>query len=374
MSSHEMLEKLLKPAPHRGTTVREFVSALANRRTYAPTQNAYALFGFLWGLPIPFFSVGIDLWASGHPFTPALLWQHPVHLFFLLHPILFAIVFGAMGTVRHRKDRQIRQLVVELERHTEKLAAANEKLKGLDRLKAQFMENVTHELKTPLVAIRGYNESILEGRFGPLTVKQVEGLTIAMRNVERLQKLIDELLEFEKIDSGEFKLDVTEFDLVPLIGAVLGNFQPQVEAGKLAVRTESQEALWVRADRDKIGHVLLNLLSNAVKFSPDGGEIVVRARMAEEGDCAVVSIIDHGPGIPSAAQSYLFTRFWQADGSSRRKYGGTGLGLAIVKGILDAHGTTIDVVSAEGSGTIVHFYLPLARKGSSVGAPQEVMS
>ncbi|MBI2930339.1 MAG: HAMP domain-containing histidine kinase [Planctomycetes bacterium] len=342
--------------PERFTTVREFLHALGQRFTYNPRRNAYALFGFLWGLPVPVFSVGIDQWASGQAT------QHPIHIAFLMHPLLFAVIFGAMGTVRHRKDLQIHHLVEELKRHAQELGLANERLTELDRMKAQFMANVTHELKTPLVAIRGYNESILEERFGPLTDKQRQGLGIAVRNVDRLQKLIEELLEFERIDSGDFKLQIADFDLVPLVQSALENFRPQVDEKKLATELHLPEKLEVRADREKIAHVLQNLISNAVKFSPDGSAIGVTASTDASLGRASLTVWDRGPGIPSAAQKFLFTRFWQADGSSRRKHGGTGLGLAICKGILDAHRAPIQVVSSEGNGTKVHFSLTLAKE------------
>jgi signal transduction histidine kinase len=306
--------------------------------------------------------MSLDMWLSGDASVGRCLAAHPIHLFFLAHPLLFAVVFGAMGTVRHRKDAQIRHLVGELERHVDELAEANEKLKELDHLKARFMANVTHELKTPLVSIRGYTEAILEGRFGPLAPKQREGLSVALRNVDRLQKLIDELLEFERLDSGEFTLAISDFDLVPLVGATLQTLRPQVEAKRLSVQLRLPEALPVRADRERIQHVLLNLVSNAVKFAPEGSAIGVAAAIGETDAEALLTVWDRGPGIPTAAHKFLFTRFWQAEGASRKKHGGTGLGLAIVKGILDAHGSTIRIVSSEGAGTEVRFNLPLAER------------
>jgi signal transduction histidine kinase len=365
MSSAAVIRRILKLAPRYGAPVSEFFAALRTPRTYRPFRNPYALFGFLWGLPVPVFSCCIDLWATGNAFSLSILWEHPIHLFFLAHPILFAVVFGALGSIRHRKDREISHLVAELEHHGEELASANERLLDLDRFKAEFVANVTHELKTPLVSIRGYNEAILEERFGPLTEKQRGGLEVAVRNADRLQRLIEELLEFERIDSGTIDLAFSEFDLVPVVQATLRSFQPQVEAKRLQVSLELPDGLWVRADADRIGRVLMNLVSNAVKFAPDGAAFGVRA--SANGERAHVAVWDRGPGIPESAQKNLFTRFWQADGSSRRKHGGTGLGLAIVKGIMDAHGSKIRVDSREGQGTSVQFDIPL-----SVAAPKEV--
>jgi signal transduction histidine kinase len=324
---------------------------------------AYALLGFLWGLPVPFFSVMTDLYASGRPFSPSFLAERPVHLFFSLYPLLLAAIFGILGAALHRAERGCRELFEKREQGARELREVEEKQKEADRLKARFMANVLHELKTPLLAARGFNEAILEGRHGPVTDAQREGLEGAVRNVERLQKLAEELLEFERVDSGGYKPAFSEFDLIPLVQEVLKNSQPLIEAGKLQVQLQLPKRLEVRADREKIGRVLLNLLSNAIKYSPEGSPVGLGVAVGEEDGQALFTVWDRGPGIPTDAQKYLFTRFWQAEGPSRRRQGGTGLGLAIVKGILDAHGSTIRIVSGERQGTAVHFTLPLAESG-----------
>jgi len=154
-----------------------------------------------------------------------------------------------------------------------------------------------------------------------------------------------------------------------VIEAALEAMRPQIEAKRLAVERRLPESLPVSADRERIAHVLLNLLSNAVKFTPEGGSIGIDA--SGEAGRAAIAVWDRGAGIPEAAKKFLFTRFWQADGGTRRKHGGTGLGLAIVKGILDAHGVEIRIDSVEGSGTTARFELPLARVAEPVkeGSP-----
>jgi len=336
-------------------------AALGNSHTYDPRRNAFTLFGLIWGIPISIFSMVVDSWVIGHPHRIALFWEQPVHLLFLIHPFLFGVIFGAMGTVREVQDRRIARLLKDQEGHVAQLAKANLDLKKLDELKIQFMANVTHELKTPLVAIRGYSESILEGRFGPLTTKQRDGLEVAVRNVGRLEKLIQELLEFERIDSNAYRPSPADFDLVPLVRLALTNFEPTLEAKRLRVQLRLPERLLVRADYEGIRHVLLNLLSNAVKFTEPGSSLGVNGQASEDGLQALVTVWDQGPGIPESARRFLFSRFWQADGSAKRKHGGTGLGLAIAKGILDAHGSTLQAASTPGSGTMMHFDLPLAR-------------
>lgn len=359
MSSDTSVNRILGVIPG-GSPIREFVAALGNAQTYNPWKNAYTVFGFLWGIPVPVFALAIDILVSKKAFTWGLFAEHPWQLLFLVHPFMFAIVFGAMGTVRWRKDRQIVSLVEQLERHGADLEEANDRLKDLDRLKGEFMANVTHELKTPLVAIRGYTESILEKRFGPLTDKQQGGLEVALRNVDRLQALIEELLEFERIESGKLDLKLEDFDVVPLVESAVQSLNPRIERKQLKVEVKLEGPLMVCADREKIGRVFLNLVSNAVKFLPEEGAMGVRGGTDELRKEIWVEVWDHGPGIPTAAQKYLFTRFWQADGSSRRVHGGTGLGLAIVKGIMDAHGAEVRVDSRFGEGTSVRVMLPIA--------------
>jgi signal transduction histidine kinase len=364
MSPETRLEALLRREPRRGASWRGLLAALAAPLTYDPVHNGYALLGLLWGLPVPGFALALDLWLSGHGDPVRAVAEHPVQILFLLHPLLFGIAFGAMGTVLRRKERRIDRLVGELREKVQELEAARRRLEELDRLKARFMANVTHELKTPLVAIRGYTESILEGRFGPLTAKQQEGLQVAVRNVDRLQRLIEQLLDFERLDAGEFRLVLSDFDLVPLVHSALETLRPLAEERRLAVELRLPPLLRVRADRERIADVFLNLLSNAVKFAEEGRAIGVEAQVDAAEGRARLTVWDQGPGIPAAAQKFLFTRFWQAEAAPRRRQGGTGLGLAIVKGVLDAHGSTIQVVSEQGNGTRVCFDLPLP-----VGAP-----
>ncbi len=354
------------------SSIREFVLALTDRHTYRPTRNPYALFGLLWGMPIPFFSICLDAWASARPLSLSLVLDHPIHFVFLAHPFLFAVVFSAMGTVRGGKDRQIAVLVEEMQRQVTELESANERLKELDQLKAQFIANVTHELKTPLVSIRGYNEAILEGRFGALNDKQRDGLATAMRNIERLQGLIEEILEFERIDAGELAIEASDFDLVPLLQEAVRTLQPRLEARAIRTEIRMPAEVRVRADREKIARVFLNLLSNAIKFSLDGGKLGVDGKIEEDGRSIHLTVWDRGCGIPAGLQKHLFTRFWQAGRRLSDKSEGTGLGLVITKGLLEAHGSTIEVVSAEGAGTMVHFKLPLAvGERAAVQEPQD---
>lgn len=334
--------------------VAEFVRALREPLTYQPWRNLYGAFGFLWGLPIPVFSVSIHCWATGHPFSLDFLARFPVHLIFALHPLLFAVVFGAMGSVRARKDRHIGTLLASLQEKVEELRDANEKLKELDRLRSEFVANVSHELKTPLVAIRGYSEMLQERRLGPLTDKQAGGLVTILRNVDRQQQQIDDLLQISKLDSGRLRAEPQSFPLRPLLEGCVEMFRPQAEAKQVALGFDVPDVA-VLADRDMIGHVVTNLIANALKFVEPGGRVDVAVR---NGGAVRVRVSDDGCGIPPEAMPHIFERFRQADGSSRRRHGGVGLGLAIVKEMLDQHGAPVEVQSEVGRGTTVEFELP----------------
>lgn len=337
-------------------SVREFFSALRDRRTYW-WRNPYVIFGFLWGLPIPMFSIGLDLLASGRPLglseIAATISVRPLHLFFIVHPLLFAIVFGAMGTVRLIKDGHI-------EEHVRDLALANERLMELDRMKKDFVANVTHELKTPLVAILGYVEMLLDGRLGEISDRQRNGLSVAHRSVQRLEKLIDELLEMARIEAGKVTLDKRWFDLCDVVDAAARAFEPAAAQKSLKFSLTIEKApLQALGDPERIQRVLSNLISNAVKFTPAGGAIEVRVASPQNGR-ACITVRDSGAGIPEKFKPNLFKRFARADTAAS---GGTGLGLAIAKAILDAHGSQLRLESREGTGTEVTFDLECHSNG-----------
>ena len=350
--------------------VLEFISALADRYTYNPFKNAYIIFGFIWGIPIPFFSVGIDIFVAGRVFSlQSFLMafsEHPIHYFFAIHPIIFAIVFGTMGTVRYRKDCKIDGLINELKGNVEQLAKANEKLEELDKLKSDFVANITHELKTPLVAIRGYSEMLQEGRLGTINDKQKDGLGTIIRNVDRFQKMVEDLLQLAKIDSGKLVLNKARFDIRDVVSTALIPFQPQIVGKRLNVENAFPEGdTVVYADMDKILHVLTNLISNAVKFTMQEGTIGIDIKSNSDSR-VTITVWDTGCGVTEEQQKHLFERFWQADNSATRKHSGSGLGLPIVKGILDSHNSTIRVLSVPNSGSKITFDLPLAEVNLSI--------
>jgi signal transduction histidine kinase len=271
---------------------------------------------------------------------------------------------------------RLKQNVEQLEESNRKLGAANEELKELDRMKSDLLANVSHELRTPLTAIKGYTDYILERKLGTITEKQEKGLVVVQRNLERLSKSINALLDFSRMDVGRIVLNLQPFPLGPLVEQIHTTVRSELEKRRLAFEVQIDPGLpSVIADREKLSAVLENLVINAIKFTPEGGRILVSATRAGAPagrPQALISVTDTGIGIPRDQLARIFNRFHQVDSSTTRRFGGVGLGLAIVKSIVEAHDSTVEVESEEGKGTVFRFPLPLADRAEAVaGAPAD---
>ena len=244
----------------------------------------------------------------------------------------------------------------------------------VERLKSEFVSTVSHELRTPLTAIAGSLGLARSGALGAVPPAMVELLDVATRNSQRLTFLINDLLDIEKMASGQLQLDMREHDLLAIAQqAVDGAASLGVGRGvRLVCPAPSGEPLRVKVDEPRLVQVLSNLLSNAVKFSPDGG--VVAVELAHHDGHARVSVSDQGPGVPEAFRDRIFGKFAQADASDTRQRGGTGLGLAISKELVERMHGHIGFESVEGQGARFFVDLPLAGqdqvKHSSTGDVQ----
>jgi PAS domain S-box-containing protein len=232
--------------------------------------------------------------------------------------------------------------------------------KKVEQIKDDFISVVSHELRTPLTSIRGSLGLLLGGVAGELPEKARTLTEIAATNSERLVRLVNDILDIEKIESGTMAFRPAPVDLVPLVAqAVESNraYANLYDVELRIVRPEMGEAgANVLADTDRIQQVLANLLSNAAKSSPRGGTVAIGV---ERGDGSLrVSVADHGPGIPLEFQSRVFEKFAQADTSSTRQKGGTGLGLSISKAIIERHGGHLWFETVPDRGTTFSFTLP----------------
>ena len=242
-----------------------------------------------------------------------------------------------------------------------KLQKAYEELKSLDRMKSEFLSNVSHELKTPLVSIRGYSELLHDEKLGTIPPSHKKPLEAIIRNTERLTRLIDSLLflSIQQMGKPEIRMRPQPQSIDEIITSSMNDMKVQAEKKEITLIKDSPAELIVMGDRDRLTEVLINLLDNAIKFTPPGGKITVKARDDEEKvDNVHIIVTDTGIGMPENIITSLFQRFFQADASLTRKYGGTGLGLYICKNIIDAHKGEIWVESKIGVGTTMHVRLP----------------
>ncbi len=257
-----------------------------------------------------------------------------------------------------RAVAELRSAREDLAGRNAQLEKLNQELRSLDEMKSNLLANVSHELQTPLVLIKGYTEMILKRKIGPLTPEQEKGLTVSLRNIDRLVEMIDNLLDFSRMERGEASLQLEEFPLWQVVDEVIELVREKVRAKGIYLTTEYEtDDLGIKADRAKISQVFINLLSNAIKFNRDGGRITVRVKAGARG-MVEVEIQDTGIGIPPESLERIFERFYQADSSSKKKYEGTGIGLSIVREILSMHGCSIRVESLMGEGTTFFFSLP----------------
>lgn len=259
------------------------------------------------------------------------------------------------GALDHRIEITSRDELGELAEDFNVMAA---KLQELDRLKQDFVSNVTHELRSPLTSLRGYVEYLLREGAGPLNDEQRESLVVVKNNSLRLARFIDNLLDVAKIESRKVELHKEEIDLRALAEEMRVVFRPQSKERNIPLDNEVPAALphlW--ADADKVTEILTNLVSNAFKFTPDGGRVSIAAQ--DEGALVHVRVVDTGEGLPPEALEAVFNKFEQVRPTSglARKTKGTGLGLTIVKGFVEAHGGKVWIESAPGKGTTVHFTL-----------------
>lgn len=288
-------------------------------------------------------------------------------------------------------NRLLEEMVAE---RTAALEGALADLKEMDRLKADFLSNISHELRTPLTPIMGYLPALLREEFGALTEKQRRVLGHITDSVDRLHRLIDDLLTFMQWESGDTDLRLSAAHVEGVVEEALARVAGAAKQKGVEVKANvGRDLPQIRADPAALGRALGHLLENGVKFTPAGGTITVSARQVcgepekrgigeagtelqgqgvapvhrfsdspvrEQRAYLELRIQDTGIGIPAEAIPRIFGHFYQVDSSATRQHGGTGLGLAIVKRILDAHEAPVTVESLPGQGTTFSVRLPLA--------------
>ena len=260
-------------------------------------------------------------------------------------------------------QKGIDEVRADVEKWAEQRQGEIELLKANEAYRKEFLQNLSHELKTPIFAIQGYVDTLLDG-----AAENPELLTRFLqktgRNAERLVNLMNDLDEISKLESGEQPLYKETFLIQDLVREVFESLYLKAQERHIicSIKKDTNLSLAVFADKEKIRQVLINLVDNALKYGTDGG--MVEASLYNiDGQRVLVEISDDGMGIPEEHLSRIFERFYRTDHARSRKVGGSGLGLAICKHIVEAHDQTIHVRSKPDVGTTVGFTLPLPAKG-----------
>jgi two-component system phosphate regulon sensor histidine kinase PhoR len=233
-------------------------------------------------------------------------------------------------------------------------------LRRLEQVRKDFVANISHELRTPITAIRGYAETLLSGALSDAE-HAPRMLEIIHRQSERLSLLVNDLLELSRLESGDFKLKRQPLLLGESVVRALDAVRPKAEQKNIPLELRFPDDLVVDADPQAIEHVLINLLDNAVKYTPANGSIVVTG--GRDGSRCVLTVKDTGVGIAPKHLSRIFERFYRVDPGRSRDTGGTGLGLSIVKHLMGAMGGEVKVSSRAGEGSEFTIFLPASAPG-----------
>jgi PAS domain S-box-containing protein len=248
--------------------------------------------------------------------------------------------------------------ITERKETEEKIKKQNVQLKKLDGVKTDFLNTTSHELRTPVASIKGYIQMLLKHTLGDITEEQKKALEVTLRNTNRLDALIEDILDISRLESGTMKFIREKTDVTKMINEVAETMQTSADVKRIKINSDIQKEIpELMIDRERIKQVLTNLIDNAIKFSPDGSMIVIKVRKGKED--IVFEVQDFGRGIPKNKLHKIFERFYQVDSGTDRKYGGIGLGLTISKKIIDTYGGQIWVDSTVGKGSSFNFSLPL---------------
>ncbi len=235
------------------------------------------------------------------------------------------------------------------------------KLQKLNSLKDDFLTMITHELKTPLVPIRGYSDILMSEMIGPINEEQKKRLEIIRSSTTSLLKLISDLLDAQKIELGQLKLNKDIHDLGDIIRNSVNKMKPDADKIGITITTDIQEPVPFLCDSSRLEQVISNLVSNSLDFCPkQNGKIIIKLN-SEKGHARII-VKDNGIGIVKESINKIFVKFYQVDTSLTREHGGTGIGLAVCKGIVEGHGGKIWAESeGKGKGTEMHILLPLVK-------------
>jgi signal transduction histidine kinase len=236
----------------------------------------------------------------------------------------------------------------------------NVQLQKLNKIKSDFLNITSHELRTPMSAIKGYIQMMLKGNLGTVNDEQKHALDIILRNSNRLDRLIQDILDISRLESGTMKFVTQKTDVTIMVNEIAEIMQASADLKRIKINAEPGiDVPELTIDKDRITQVVINILNNAIKFSSDGSIINIKTRKEKED--VLFEVQDYGRGIPEEHHKKIFQTFYQVDSDADTKFGGAGLGLAICYGIIIAHGGRIWVESTgkPGEGSTFRFTLPV---------------
>jgi len=276
------------------------------------------------------------------------------NLYFL---VLTGVIVVAGSGYHYRLRFREYALLFELDRSRSQLEENHRKLKELDEVKSRFFANISHELRTPLTLLLAPLDALAGHAGTSPNPEEREMLATMQVNGMRLLKLINDLLDLVRLESGRMVLNREPVALEPFVAGLLQSVRKVAQDKRIELAADVPTELPpILVDQDKLEKILLNLLFNALKFTPAGGRVTVKAR--READRLVLAVRDTGMGIAPEQLPNVFTRFWQADTSAQRKYQGMGIGLALVKELTEAHGGEVQIASELNRGTTFTLRIP----------------
>jgi signal transduction histidine kinase len=272
--------------------------------------------------------------------------------------------------VQRSLQAEVKKRTEELQNANNQLLIANTALVTTERAKEEFISMISHELKTPLVPLKGYAQMLLRPKFmggAEVNERQKNAIDAMNRSIEKLQALVDDVMDVYKLDMGKLKFYITDTDITKLINEAILELRPLTLNKKIDLITEIEVDGTVFCDPNRIDQVLSNLIKNSIDFVPDNGngKIIVRAQKEDYNDSAnninmiLFTVEDNGIGINPQKADKLFQKFYQIDTGPTRKHAGTGLGLVICRGIIEAHGGKIWVDNTCKTGAAIKFTLPV---------------
>ncbi|MCZ6635761.1 MAG: ATP-binding protein [bacterium] len=318
--------------------------------------------GSLLCLPLVIDNVVVGVVNMSHPLNNAFSVEDSHLMTIITDQVAIALnnvqVFDDMQQQSVVLEEEVNRATEELQGANKDLQLANEEIRKSSQMKSQFLAHMSHELRTPLNAVIGFSEILEDQTFGGLNEKQSRYVNNILTSSRHLLKLINEILDLAKVESGVMQLALSEFVVQECMVRVTEVVRPLAHNKQIEITHDIDPDLGlIMADEDRFSQILYNLLSNAIKFTPEKGRVDILAARREDGTVEL-AIVDTGIGIKKEHQELIFSEFRQVEETYSRRYEGTGLGLALTRRLVELHGGQIWVESEEGVGSTFTFTVP----------------